>query len=102
MKALLLMEEFLRWAIIGPFIGIIACVGIVWNGLIVIALIRNRIPMTKETNMLSLVPFGLSLYFVGIGIGMAIQWYRDFWTDPEYREWDKRSVGALDKCARRK
>jgi hypothetical protein len=73
-----LIENILLYGILSIFLATVVAAGWLWNILIVIVMIRNRLPVRWTHQVASALPWGLSLYFLGVGLGLAILWYRDF------------------------
>ena len=62
----------------GILLVIMMAFGWLWNGLVVFMMIRNGLPIRRAHQIAAVLPYGLSIYFTGVGIGLAISWYRDF------------------------
>ena len=86
-NAVVEISHILQHALFLPFIAVVAVAGWMWNILIVLVMIQNHIPVTRKIHISSIMPFGLSLHFTGIAIGLLVEWLRLFYT-PEYKTGD--------------
>lgn len=75
------VNEFLKWAIFGPFGIVIVVIGWIWNIIIIVTLIKNKLPIGYKIAFIACWPWMASLYFVGVGITWAILFFKNFYKE---------------------